>query len=527
MPSKNEHSVCLKSPEIEKLRVRRTRGSGKCSIQGVDVPSTISVNWYIQKTDEKETAIAQALRFPIKAWSESEARTWLKENKIKYLSFEIAEPKNKDAADRLPCYRSYVDKTKKQLDIVLHDEIGFWGMQSKEFHELLNDNKTVKTIAIDINSPGGSVFDGFSIYNALKAHPAQVQVKISGVAASIASVIAMAGNTIEMPENAMMMIHKPVIPFTSGNSDQLRKDADALDKIEDGIIAAYRPRLDKTVNAIHKLLNDVTWYSAAEAHEAGLADLITEEAEVENYFDFENYAYGKIPANVLNRFDVMHGAENLDIDLNTGAEENGKFNLNDLVNKLKQYFQPIKKESNAMPLTEQEYTNKITGLENSIADLTKSAVDTKKANEDLTKENERLAANVETQQAANRSQEYGTFVDGLVGEGKVKPADKDTHIETMELKYQQDAKDFSDGKTETPKLDGYKKMLSELGKIVDISGNHIAKKGDAQDPPTGDDKLDAAATKIVNEAKKNGKGIPYTEALKQAFEENPALGKTE
>lgn len=90
-PLPNEHSARLLNPNTPHIRVRRTSGSGDGAVQGVKIPATIDIIWYIVKSEGKEVPRAQALRFPTKNWTEAEARKWLKDNKIKYLSFEPAE----------------------------------------------------------------------------------------------------------------------------------------------------------------------------------------------------------------------------------------------------------------------------------------------------------------------------------------------------------------------------------------------------------------------------------------------------
>lgn len=100
MPFANEHSARLKSPTIEHIRVRRTSGSGQGTVQGVKIPTSIDIIWFIIKSEGKEVPIAQALRFPVKNWSESSAKKWLKDKKIKFLSFEPAKEKSIDNIDR-------------------------------------------------------------------------------------------------------------------------------------------------------------------------------------------------------------------------------------------------------------------------------------------------------------------------------------------------------------------------------------------------------------------------------------------
>ncbi len=100
-------------------------------------------------------------------------------------------------------------------------------------------------INLHINSPGGDVFEGIAIFNALKTHGASITVHVDGLAASMASVIAMVGNPVIMPENTfMMMIHKPW-GFTGGDANDMRDYADLLDKVEAVLIPAYAQKTGK------------------------------------------------------------------------------------------------------------------------------------------------------------------------------------------------------------------------------------------------------------------------------------------
>lgn len=123
-----------------------------------------------------------------------------------------------------------------------------------------------RDIDVYINSPGGLVFAGVAIYNMLKRHSGKKTVHIDGVAASIASVIAMAGDTIIMPKNAYLMIHKP-LNITIGNAVELRKMADDLDVIQSGIEEAYKTKLLSTEyeTAVHDMMEAETWLTASDA----------------------------------------------------------------------------------------------------------------------------------------------------------------------------------------------------------------------------------------------------------------------
>jgi hypothetical protein len=106
MPFPNEHSARLISPgSLKPIRVRRTKGSGKARVKGVIVPKNISVIWFIIRREGKEVPVAQALRFPIKDWTVERARKWVKDNKIKPILFEPAEPKKKSVQKILDIHK--------------------------------------------------------------------------------------------------------------------------------------------------------------------------------------------------------------------------------------------------------------------------------------------------------------------------------------------------------------------------------------------------------------------------------------
>lgn len=129
----------------------------------------------------------------------------------------------------------------------------------------------VATLNVRINSPGGLVFDGVAIYNALVAHKAHVVVTIEGIAASIASVIAMAGDEIKIGEAATIMIHKPW-SFAMGDAEVLRKEAEVLDVLEGGLVDIYAARTGKKAADIGPLLAAETWMRGKEAVDEGFAD---------------------------------------------------------------------------------------------------------------------------------------------------------------------------------------------------------------------------------------------------------------
>jgi ATP-dependent Clp protease, protease subunit len=155
-------------------------------------------------------------------------------------------------------------QAKGAAEIVIYDEIGAFGIPAKAFLDELKALGPVAELTLRINSPGGSVFDGVAIYNALERHGAAITVWIDGLAASIASMIAMAGDEVVMPENAMLVLHDPS-GMVMGTAQDMRATADALDKMKAGMVAAYRAKSGRDDAEIEALMAAETWLSAQEA----------------------------------------------------------------------------------------------------------------------------------------------------------------------------------------------------------------------------------------------------------------------
>lgn len=198
-------------------------------------------------------------------------------NKI-YASIE--KPENKNTKKNFWKFKSFLNKeNKKEAEILLYGVIGddgYWDeVTSKEFAEQLKEVEDAETISVRINSPGGDVFAGQAIYSMLKRCKAQIVVYIDGLAASIASLVAMAGDKIIMPKNSMMMIHKPWT-ISAGNANDMRQQADTLDKVEESMLAAYVEKTGLAEDEIKQLLADETWLTASMALEKGFCDEIEE-----------------------------------------------------------------------------------------------------------------------------------------------------------------------------------------------------------------------------------------------------------
>jgi ATP-dependent Clp protease protease subunit len=181
-----------------------------------------------------------------------------------------------------------------EVDVMLYDEIGMFGITAKEFKTRLDGIKA-KTINLRVNSPGGDVFDGLAIYNALREHPAKVITHVDGVAASISSVIAMAGDEVRMAENAFLMVHNPW-SLVMGSAADLRKEADLLDKVGGSLVMAYVEKTGMSAEQVQSLMDAETWFTAEEADVAGFVDsVIQPEDKKTTKAEFDLSIYAHVP----------------------------------------------------------------------------------------------------------------------------------------------------------------------------------------------------------------------------------------
>ncbi len=187
------------------------------------------------------------------------------------------------AKERSPFRREMVVPTVRALtndeaEVLLYDEIGgLWGIQADDIRRDL-ESLAAKTIHVRINSPGGSVFDGMAVYNTLREHDARIVTHIDGLAASMASVIAMAGDEVRMSESAFLMIHEPWT-ITIGNAEQLRKDAALLDKIGGTAVHIYQAKTGVDDEEVRAWMEAETWFTGQEAADAGFVDALDNAAE--------------------------------------------------------------------------------------------------------------------------------------------------------------------------------------------------------------------------------------------------------
>lgn len=189
-------------------------------------------------------------------------------------------------------------------EVFIYDQIGqnFFG-EGVGAESFIQDLKALNLqsgdeLVVRINSPGGNVFEGVAIHNYLRTLKAKVTVVVDGVAASIASVVAMAGDRIEMPQNAMMMIHNPMV-LAIGNATELREAADMLDQVRDSMATSYLRRVKASKEDLYAMLDAETWFTAEQAVAQGFADAVSEpvRAAALVQFDLEKYGF-KVPEQI-------------------------------------------------------------------------------------------------------------------------------------------------------------------------------------------------------------------------------------
>lgn len=168
-------------------------------------------------------------------------------------------------------------------EILIYDVIGSFDLTAKSVIEQLNDANG-NDILVRINSVGGDVFEGMAIYNALIKYEGNVKVEIEGLSASMASIIMLAGNEISASENSLIMIHNPSAGVM-GESKDLSKRADLLDKMKSQMVNIYKGKSNLTDKQIITMMDEETWFTSEEAQNVGLIDNVTEAIKIAAHYD--------------------------------------------------------------------------------------------------------------------------------------------------------------------------------------------------------------------------------------------------
>lgn len=172
-------------------------------------------------------------------------------------------------------------------DVYIFDEIGTYGVTAQAF---INDIKDLKDTPINlrINSLGGDVFDGMAMYNVIKRREAKTTVYIEGIAASIATIIALGADEVVMAENSLFMIHN-AWGGTMGEAKDMRKTADTLDKISSELTDIYRKKTGLSNDVLAEMMDAETWLNADEAYELGFVDTISDSIKVAAKYDVSKF----------------------------------------------------------------------------------------------------------------------------------------------------------------------------------------------------------------------------------------------
>jgi len=173
-----------------------------------------------------------------------------------------------------PDWFKFNNISEDEAEAMIYDVVGWPYVEAKEFINALNEIKA-KTITVKVNSPGGDCFEGFAIMNALIQHPAKIIMKVEGLAASIASVILMAGNEVQAFSNSMIMVHN-CWSWTYGNQYEMTDVVNLLKKIDDNIVDAYHTKANVGKRELVQMMKDTTWMKAKEAKDKGFVDTIIE-----------------------------------------------------------------------------------------------------------------------------------------------------------------------------------------------------------------------------------------------------------
>ena len=256
-PFPNEHAARIASPNLFERIVQLEK-----------LPNGIRILGGPLKTDPQGSGKPQSYRFPKDKFTTSQARTWLKEHDIKFILFEPATEKDTFENDYSPQYIRNISRERAEIN--LFDDIGNGGISGQEFADEIQmlNQFGVKEIHININSPGGSIMDGLSIFSAIRNSEAEVHTHIE-VAISMAGVIAMAGDRITMVDHGKLMIHNP-----SGSNEPDEKEQNALDSLRDTLLIIFKNRTKKSKSELSDIMNNETWITPQEALKGGFIDEI-------------------------------------------------------------------------------------------------------------------------------------------------------------------------------------------------------------------------------------------------------------
>ena len=247
-------------------------------------------------------------------------------------------------AKQLKFWNLVKNEKEKTAELILYGSIGsdeYWDdISDKVFKQDIENLGDVENITLHINSPGGSVFSAVAIANILKNHKAKVTANIDGLAASAATIITSACDTVRMPKNALFMIHNP-ITFAYGNNQEMQKTVEMLDKVKNSIIETYLNKTKTDKETLSELMDNETWMNAETAKEYGFVDEIVNEEVgkefVENKLIINNMAFD------ISKFKNFRKAKDTVVDNKKNTKE-VKMTLEELKNQFPDLYDYVLNE---------------------------------------------------------------------------------------------------------------------------------------------------------------------------------------
>jgi len=285
-------------------------------------------------------------------------------------------------------YNIKAEASSKSADVYIFDEIGTFGLTAQSFIEEIKSYKDTP-MSLHINCVGGDVFEGMAIYNVLKKRTARTTVYIEGIAASMGSVIALAGDEVVMAENSLFMIHN-AWGGAMGEATEIRKTAALLDKISGEIADIYTKKTNLPYNRVKEMMDEETWLSADEAFNLGFIDSISDAIKVAAKYDvskFKNITDKEIQNKLSVNLKSKKMTEELKNWFNAKVEE--------IITKVKASNESETedvKEVEVMMADEKEVSEKLTGFEAKVTELDSFVAELVGEKETLTQEVERLNA---------------------------------------------------------------------------------------------------------------------------------------
>lgn len=310
-------------------------------------------------------------------------------------------------------YNIKAEASNKSADVYIFDEIGTFGLTAQSFIEEIKSYKDTP-MSLHINCVGGDVFEGMAIYNVLKKRTARTTVYIEGIAASMGSVIALAGDEVVMAENSLFMIHN-AWGGAMGEATEIRKTAALLDKISGEIADIYTKKTNLPYNKVKEMMDEETWLSADEAFNLGFIDSISDAIKVAAKYDvskFKNITDKEIQNKLSVNLKSKKMTEELKNWFNAKVEE--------IITKVKASNKSETedvKEVEVIMADEKEVSEKLIGFEAKVTELDGFVAELVGEKETLTEEVERL--NALLSKADAKGTELSTDGDPVVIDNKV------------------------------------------------------------------------------------------------------------